>query len=445
MKNQWHKSDWRNLPILQQPTYPDIDTYNQALQQLEKLPPLVFAGEVRRLRKRLKDVALGKAFLLQGGDCAECFAEFNADSIRDTLRVLLQMALVLTYGARKPIVKIGRIAGQFAKPRSDNFETQDGVKLPSYRGDNVNGINFNAADRIPDPQRLLTAYYQSAVTMNLLRAFSTGGFADLHKIHRLNLDFIAEHEKQEFFDISSQIKHALDFISACGFTHTAPELRETEVYTSHEALLLGYEEALTRQDSLTGKWYDCSAHMVWIGERTRDPNHAHVRFLSGVHNPIGVKISTKTTQSDVLRLCDTLNPQNVPGRLTFITRMGNGNIPKYLPTLLRAIEREQRRVIWCCDPMHGNTEKLSNGYKTRRFDAILGEVRDFFHTHREEGTYPGGIHLEMTGADVTECLGGLQNIPEERVSDRYHTRCDPRLNATQVLELAHQLAENLNN
>jgi 3-deoxy-7-phosphoheptulonate synthase len=393
----------------------------------------------------LAEVAEGRSFLLQGGDCAEAFAEFHPDHIRDTFRVLLQMAVVLTYGAAMPIVKVGRMAGQFAKPRSSDMEAQDGVELPSYRGDIINGIDFDAASREADPQRMYEAYAQAAATLNLLRALAQGGYADLHQVHRWNLGFVADSAQGERYqDLADRIGEALSFMEACGLAaDRVPQLQQTSFYTSHEALLLGYEEALTRIDSTSGDWYDCSAHMLWIGDRTRDPDEAHVEFLSGVGNPIGVKVGPSLDGDGLMRLIDKLDPDNEAGRLTLIARMGSDKVSQMLPPLVRRVASEGRKVVWSCDPMHGNTIKSSSGYKTRPFDRILAEVRGFFAVHEGEGTYAGGVHFEMTGRDVTECIGGAQAITDEGLSDRYHTHCDPRLNASQSLELAFLIAEEL--
>ena len=445
MPGTWNPGRWRGLPIRQQPTWPDAAALGSVEERLRRTPPLVFAGEARRLRGRLARVCEGKAFLLQGGDCAESFAEFHPDTVRDTFRVLLQMAVVLTYGAKLPVVKVGRLAGQFAKPRSSDTETVGETTLPAYRGDMVNGMAFDDAARRPDPERLLQAYGQSAATLNLLRALAQGGYADLHAVHRWNLGFVAESTQGARYEaLANQIGETLDFMAACGLTEeTSPQIRETEFYTSHEALLLQYEEALTRIDSTTGGWYDCSAHMLWIGDRTRQADGAHVDFLSGVGNPLAIKAGPSLEPDDLLALIDRLDPQNEPGRLTVIARMGHEAVGAKLPPLVRAVRREGRQVVWACDPMHGNTIKSSNGYKTRVFDQVLAEVRGFFAVHRAEGTHPGGVHFEMTGQDVTECLGGAQAISEEDLSDRYHTHCDPRLNASQALELAFLIAEQL--
>ncbi|MBM3484500.1 MAG: 3-deoxy-7-phosphoheptulonate synthase class II [Alphaproteobacteria bacterium] len=446
MAREWNPESWRGLPILQQPTWPDRAALGRVEAQLKRFPPLVFAGEARNLKARLAQVCDGKAFLLQGGDCAESFAEFHPDNIRDMFRVLLQMAVVLTYGAKRPIVKVGRLAGQFSKPRSGDTETINSVTLPAYRGDMVNGIEFTAEARTPDPQRLAQAYNQSAATLNLIRAFAQGGFADLHRVHRWNLGFVSKSAQgTRYEDLANRLTETLDFMAACGLTsETTPQLRETEFYTSHEALILEYEQALTRIDSTSGDWYDCSAHMLWIGDRTRQPGGAHVEFLRGVKNPIGLKAGPSLPPDELIRLIDTLNPENEPGRLVIIARMGAEKVEAGLPPLVRAVTREGRNVVWACDPMHGNTIKSSNGYKTRPVDRILAEVRGFFAVHRGLGTHPGGVHFEMTGQDVTECLGGAQAITEENLSDRYHTHCDPRLNAQQALELAFLIAEQLN-
>ncbi|MGY9006226.1 MAG: class II 3-deoxy-7-phosphoheptulonate synthase [Alphaproteobacteria bacterium] len=445
MAAKWTPSSWRDKPILQQPQWPDQGKLEAVEDKLASYPPLVFAGEARRLTEQLGRVAEGKAFLLQGGDCAESFAEFHPDNIRDTFRVLLQMAVALTYGASCPVVKVGRMAGQFAKPRSDDFETIDGVTLPSYRGDMVNAMEFNEASRRPDPDRLIQAYCQSASTLNLLRAFAQGGYADLHRVHRWNLGFVENSsEGQKYQELADRIDDTLGFMEACGLTsETAPQIRETDFYTSHEALLLGYEQALTRIDSLTGEWYDCSAHMLWIGDRTRQADNAQVEFLRGVHNPLGMKAGPTMEPDDLLHLMDTLNPENIAGRITIIARMGSDQVETRLPKLVRAIKAEGRKVVWACDPMHANTVKSSSGYKTRHVDSILEEVTGFFNVHAAEGTHAGGVHFEMTGQDVTECVGGAQAIPESGLGERYHTHCDPRLNASQALELAFVIAEML--
>jgi 3-deoxy-7-phosphoheptulonate synthase len=405
----------------------------------------VFAGEARELQERLANVASAKAFLLQGGDCAETFSAFSADQIRDKLKVLLQMAVVLTYGAQLPVVKVGRIAGQFAKPRSAAVEIVDGMRLPSYRGDGVNDVEFTAEARMPDPSRLVRCYHQAAATLNLLRAFTRGGFADLRQVHAWNQEFVAiSPQGQRYAVIADEITRALRFIAACGVdVEHDPIFHMVDFWTSHEALLLGYEQALTRKDSLTGRWYDCSAHMLWIGERTRDPDGAHVHFLSGVANPVGVKLGPSTTVDEAVALAARLNPLNIPGRLTFITRMGAKRIGDVLPFLVRGIRDRGLAVVWSCDPMHGNTFTTADGYKTRRFADVLAEIRSFFAVHHAEGTVPGGVHIELTGDDVTECLGGAQEIVDAHLAQRYETACDPRLNNQQSLELAFQLAEML--
>ncbi|WP_420561376.1 class II 3-deoxy-7-phosphoheptulonate synthase [Tepidicaulis sp.] len=445
MAEKWTPESWRSKPIKQVPTYPDAEAVKAVEAALRNYPPLVFAGEARSLKAELAEVCEGRAFLLQGGDCAESFAEFHPDNIRDTFRVLLQMAVVLTFAASSPVVKVGRIAGQFAKPRSSDTETIDGVELPSYRGDIINGMEFTKAARVPDPQRQLQAYSQAAATLNLIRAFAKGGYADLHHVHRWTLGFVSDSpEGARYEELATRISEALDFMRACGIDgDTAPQMRETEFYTSHEALLLGYEQAMTRIDSTTGEWYDTSAHMLWIGDRTRQADHAHVEFCRGVKNPIGMKCGPSMEADDLLRLIDALNPENEPGRLTLIARFGAGNVEKHLPGLIRAVEKEGRKVVWSCDPMHGNTVKASNGFKTRPVDRVLAEVQEFMAVHRAEGTHAGGVHFEMTGRDVTECIGGAQAITEGDLSSRYHTHCDPRLNANQALELAFLIAEGL--
>ncbi len=441
----WSPESWRTKPIQQFPDYPDQAALSAAEERLRRYPPLVFAGEARRLTAGLARVAEGKAFLLQGGDCAESFAEFSANNIRDMFRVLLQMAVVLTYGAGLPVVKLGRMAGQFAKPRSAPTEKIGDVELPAYRGDIINGFEFEKAVRQPDPERMVQAYNQSAATLNLLRAFAQGGYADLHQVHRWTLGFVASSPAGErYVDLANRLDETLAFMAACGLTsETTPQIAETDFFTSHEALLLPYEQSMTRVDSTTGEWYDCSAHMLWIGDRTRQLDGAHVEFLRGVRNPLGFKAGPSLTVDDFNRLLDTLNPDNVPGRITVISRMGAGNVAGKLPGLVRAAQREGRSLVWACDPMHGNTIKSANGYKTRRFDQILSEVHDFFGVHRAEGTHAGGVHFEMTGQEVTECVGGAQAITEEGLADRYHTHCDPRLNASQALELAFLIAEHL--
>ena len=445
MSGEWTPGAWRSKPIRQVPEYPDQAALAEAEGRLRGYPPLVFAGEARRLRAQLAQVAEGKAFLLQGGDCAESFAEFHPDNIRDTFRVILQMAVVLTFGGGCPVVKVGRLAGQFAKPRSADFETVDGVELPSYRGDMINDMPFDDDARAPDPRRMVRAYNQAAATLNLLRAFAQGGYADLHQVHKWNLDFVsAGPEAARYADLADRIDETLRFMAACGLTsETVPQIRETDLYTSHEALLLGYEEAMTRVDSTTGDWYDTSAHLLWIGDRTRQLDGAHVEFLRGVSNPVGLKVGPSSETDDLKRLIDRLNPDDVPGRITLYSRMGADQVAELLPPLVRAVKDEGRSVVWACDPMHGNTIKARNGYKTRRCEAILSEVRDFFDIHRAEGTHAGGIHVELTGQNVTECIGGAHAVTEANLGDRYHTHCDPRMNASQSLELAFQVAEAL--
>ncbi|GGZ95514.1 3-deoxy-7-phosphoheptulonate synthase class II [Ignatzschineria ureiclastica] len=443
MTQIWTPSSWRDFPAVQLPTYKDQASLKSVEERLRKAPPLVFAGEARSLKAQLAQAVNGQAFLLQGGDCAESFADFSSDNIRDTFRVLLQMAVTLTFAASSPVIKVGRIAGQFAKPRSSDSETIDGVTLPSYRGDVINGIEFTAEAREPDPERLWRAYAQSGLTLNLLRAFAKGGYADLHRVQRWTMSFVDNSPQAErYIDLATRIQDALKFMQACGVDPNNAIIRETEYFTSHEMLLLPYEEAMTRTDSTTGDWYNTSAHMLWIGERTRQLDGAHVHFAKGISNPIGVKVSQKMEEDELIRLIDALNPHNEPGRLTLITRMGAENILDHLPRLLRAVKREGKNVVWSCDPMHGNTI-TENRYKTRPFDRILAEVINFFDAHNAEGTYAGGVHFEMTGTDVTECLGGGQNITSKDLENRYHTHCDPRLNAQQSLELAFQISSKL--
>jgi len=444
MTKGWLKSDWRARPRNQMPDYPDQGALKAAEAQLSKYPPLVFAGEARRLRKHLALASEGRAFLLQGGDCAESFAEFSADNIRDTFRVMLQMAVVLTYAAKVPVIKVGRMAGQFAKPRSAPTEIIGGVEYPSYRGDIINGFDATPLARTPDPARMLQAYTQAAASLNLLRAFSTGGFADIHRVHAWTPSF-AEHDKADRYrEVSNRISDALDFMNAAGVNgETSHSLSTVEFYTSHEALLLEYEEALCRIDSITGQPVAGSGHMIWSGDRTRQPDGAHVEFARGVLNPIGLKCGPSTTAEDLKVLMAKLNPENEAGRLTLIARFGAGKVGENLPRLIRAVREEGARVVWSCDPMHGNTIKAASGYKTRPFNAVLSEVREFFAVHKAEGTIPGGVHFEMTGKDVTECTGGLRAVKDEDLSDRYHTACDPRLNASQSLELAFLVAEEL--
>ncbi|MCB9958174.1 MAG: 3-deoxy-7-phosphoheptulonate synthase class II [Rhodospirillaceae bacterium] len=445
MAQRWTPESWRSLPAQQLPTYADTAALGQVERTLKRFPPLVFAGESRSLKAHLARVANGEAFLLQGGDCAESFAEFHPDKIRDTFRVLLQMAVVLTFGGSLPVVKVGRMAGQFAKPRSADMETIDGVSLPSYRGDIVNGFEFEAEQRRPQPDRMVQAYNQAAATLNLLRAFAQGGYADLQKVHSWNLGFVARSPQGERYeDMANRIDEAVQFMAACGVTgKTVTAMRETEFFTAHEALLLPFEEALTRVDSTSGDWYDVSAHFLWIGDRTRQLDGAHVEFARGIKNPVGLKCGPSLDGDDLIRLIDRLNPENEAGRMTLIIRMGSDKVADLLPPLVRRVQAEGRTVAWACDPMHGNTVKSSSGFKTRPFERILAEVQGFFEVHRAEGTYPGGVHFELTGEDVTECTGGAQAISEHTLSQRYHTACDPRLNAAQALELAFLIAENL--
>ncbi|MCW8886871.1 MAG: 3-deoxy-7-phosphoheptulonate synthase class II [Motiliproteus sp.] len=442
----WTPDSWRSKPILQQPNYPELSKVADVEAMLANRPPLVFAGEVRSLRKQLAEATEGRAFLLQGGDCAESFAEFHPDKIRDTFKVMLQMAVVLTYAGGCPVVKVGRMAGQFAKPRSADTETIDGQELPSYRGDIVNDIAFEEQAREPDPTRLLDAYNQAVATQNLLRAFAQGGLADLHQVHKWNLDFVAQSPlRDKYQHLSEQLDQTLTFMDACGISSVnTPQIRETNLYTSHEALLLNYEQALTREDSIgNGNWYDCSAHMLWIGDRTRQLDGAHIEFLRGVRNPVGVKVGPTMDSDELIKLIDILNPNNEPGRLNLISRMGAEKVTELLPPLVRKVAAEGRNVLWSCDPMHGNTIKASSGYKTRAVDSILQEMKGFFEVHKTEGTIAGGVHFEMTGQNVTECIGGAYQITEANLGDRYHTHCDPRLNADQSLELAFLIADTL--
>ena len=446
MVQNWTPDGWKSFEARHLPRYEDSAGLEAAEHTLSSYPPLVFAGEARALKAELAEVARGNGFLLQGGDCAESFAEFHPNNIRDTFRVLLQMAAVMIFASKQPVVKVGRMAGQFAKPRSAPTETQDGVELPSYLGDIINGIEFDPAMRQNDPQRMLRAYGQSAATLNLLRAFAGGGYANLRQVHRWTLDFMGRSPwADRFRDVADRIGEALDFMEACGIDpEQAPQLKSATFYTSHEALLLPYEQALTRQDSLTGDWYDTSAHMLWIGDRTRFEGSAHVEFLRGVGNPIGMKCGPSLEPDALLRMLDILNPAREPGRMTLISRFGHDKVEAGLPRLVRAVKREGHPVVWSCDPMHGNVIKSESGYKTRPFDRILSEAKGFFAVHRAEGTHAGGVHIEMTGQDVTECTGGAVAITDERLADRYHTHCDPRLNAAQSLELAFLLAEMLN-
>ncbi len=433
------------MPLLQLPEYPDQETLHRVEQQLATMPPLVFAGEVNELRNRLAEATEGRAFLLQGGDCAESFLEFSANNIRDTFKVMMQMAVVLTFGAACPVIKVGRLAGQFAKPRTSGTETINGVELPIYRGDIINGTEFTPAARNPDPERMLQAYHQAAATLNLLRAFAQGGLASLEQVHAWNLDFVANGpQTDQYRYMADRIDESLDFMRACGIcAEHSSTIRETAFYTSHEALLLPYEQALTRRDSLSGDWYDCSAHMLWVGDRTRQVDGGHVEFVRGIQNPIGLKAGPTLPPDDLIRLIDLINPENMPGKLNIIVRMGADNVEKGLPPLLKAVQREGRNVLWSCDPMHGNTYKAGNGYKTREVSKILSEVEQFFAAHRAEGTYAGGVHFEMTGQNVTECVGGARAVTEDHLGNRYHTHCDPRLNADQALELAFLIANTL--
>ncbi len=441
---EWHKSDWRKKPRVQMPDYTDAEALKAVEARLSQFPPLVFAGEARRLKRQLGAAARGEAFLLQGGDCAEAFEQFSADAIRDTFKVMLQMAMVLTYGAKVPVIKVGRMAGQFAKPRSAPTETVEGVELPSYRGDIINELAFTPEARIPDPAKMLQAYTQAAATLNLLRAFSTGGYADVHQVHQWTLGFTESEKAERYRDLANRITDTLDFMKAAGIdSDQSPTLQTVDFYTSHEGLLLEYEEALTRLDSTSGKWLAGSGHMLWIGDRTRQPDGAHVEFCRGVLNPIGLKCGPTMEADDLKRLLARLNPENEAGRLTLIARFGAGKVGEHLPRLIRTVREEGANVVWVCDPMHGNTIKSGSGYKTRPFDSVLREVQEFFAVHRAEGTIPGGVHFEMTGQDVTECTGGMRAVSEENLSDRYHTACDPRLNASQSLELAFLVAEEL--
>ena len=447
MGKSWTPDSWKILPAEQQPDWEKSEAYSKVISEISGYPPLVFAGEVRALKQQLGDAAQGNGFLIQGGDCAETFDDFRADSIRDKLKIILQMSVVLTYGASCNVVKLGRIAGQFAKPRSANTETRDGIELPSYRGDAVNDINFNEDSRKQNPKRLLRTYNQSAATLNLLRAFTTGGFADLNKVHVWNQEFIAQSPQgKRYEEIANSIDDALIFMKAVGInSDNTSALKLAEFFTSHEALLLGYEHALTRQDSLTGKWYNCSAHFLWIGDRTRQPNGAHVEFLSGVDNPIGIKVGPTINEEELITLCEKLNPENEWGKLTLISRMGADTVRSKLPPLIKTIKESGQKVLWVCDPMHGNTYKTDNGYKTRHFDTILEELEHFFAIHRAEETIPGGVHFELTGDNVTECLGGAREISDSDLNSRYETACDLRLNNEQSLELAFLVTDLLRN
>ncbi len=441
----WNPNTWRNYPVVQMPKYINRKSLSSVEAKLSLKPPLVFAGEVQALKKSLHLVEKREAFILQGGDCAESFSQFSANGIRDTFKVLLQMAVILTFGASMPIIKIGRIAGQFAKPRSSDIEVLNGVELPSYRGDMINDMEFNKSSREPDPQRLIEGYEQSAATLNLIRAFAQGGMADLAKVHEWTLGFLADtSETAKYQEVADRISESLNFMRACGLTSdTASQLRETEFYTSHEALLLNYEEALTREDTITAEkgWYSTSAHLLWVGDRTRQHDHGHIEFLSGIQNPIGIKCGPSLDPDDLVRLIEKINPENDTGKVVLICRMGSEKVSEHLPKLVKKIQSEGKNVIWCCDPMHGNTIKASNGYKTRKVSQILNEVNNFFNVHKAEGSYPGGVHFEMTGSNVTECLGGANEIKESDLGSRYHTHCDPRLNGSQSLELAFLISD----
>ncbi|MCJ8328123.1 MAG: 3-deoxy-7-phosphoheptulonate synthase class II [Campylobacterales bacterium] len=444
--NNWEKGSWRDFPIKQQPQYQDLELLKKVEEELSSYPPLIFAGEARSLREKLAEVEQGKAFLLQGGDCAESFDAFNANNIKDLFKVMMQMAVVLTFSGGCPVVKVGRIAGQFAKPRSSDYEDINGISLPSYRGDIVNAIDFTKEARLPNPKKLIKAYNQSSATLNLLRAFSRGGMADLNQVHSWNLDFIKGNTLGvKYEELAQKISETLEFMKACGITSAnTPQLNETTIFTSHEALLLNYEESLTRQDSLTGDWYDCSAHMLWIGDRTRELSGAHIEYFKGIQNPIGCKVGPTMQEDELIKLINTLNPNNEQGRLNLIVRMGVNKVADIYPKLLKRVKDEGLNVLWSCDPMHGNTIKADNGYKTRDFDSILSEVKQFFQIHKSEGTVAGGIHLEMTGQNVTECTGSQSAaITQEGLKSRYHTQCDPRLNADQALELSFMIAETL--
>ena len=444
MKN-WKNNSWRKYPVKHIPEYPDKKELDQVLSKIKNFPPLVFAGETRHLKQQLAEVVDGKAFLLQGGDCAESFAEFHPDNIRDTFKLMLQMSLVLTYSASLPVVKLGRIAGQFSKPRSSPVEIKDGVELPSYLGDNINGIEFNEKSRVPDPKRLFKAYSQSASTLNLIRAFSHGGFADLKKVHTWNLGFIKKSpETKRFKELEDQIANALDFMDACGINSDFNRrLKTVNFWTSHEALHLPFEESMTRTDSTTGENHDTSAHFVWIGDRTRQLDGGHVEFCRGIENPVGIKCGPTLKAEDLINLCNKINPKNEKGKITLISRFGHENVSKHLPKLIRAIKKEGINVIWSCDPCHGNTIKATTGFKTRPFNSVLSEVKKVFACHQSEGSYAGGLHIELTGQNVTECTGGAQKISDKDLSSRYHTHCDPRLNANQALELAFLISDEI--
>ncbi|OKY76144.1 MAG: 3-deoxy-7-phosphoheptulonate synthase [Desulfobulbaceae bacterium DB1] len=439
---EWTKSSWQNFTALQQPKWPDRQAYQEAIDTISKLPPLVFAGEIRELKKQLADAVEGKAFLLQGGDCAEDFNKCTAPGIRETLKVILQMAVILSYAGGKPVIKVGRMAGQYAKPRSADTEMVNGKEIASYRGDMVNSPDPDEAARRPDPQRMVKGYYLAAATMNITRAFTRGGYAALQRVNSWNNEFVkASPMGRSYERLARNINQALHFMEVIGLDTDIPQLNQASFFVSHEALLLGYEEALTRQDSITGQWYDCSAHMVWIGDRTRQLDGAHVEFLRGVLNPIGMKIGPKHDVEEVKKLIRKLNPENEAGRMTLITRFGAKDVDKYLPPLIRAIKNEGFKVVWSCDPMHGNTYTAESGHKTRNFNEILQELQCFFEIHWAEGSIPGGVHFELTGDNVTECTGGGRNILDHQLQQNYQTNCDPRLNAEQSLELAFQIAE----
>ena len=443
MTSNWQPNSWRNKPARHIPTYSNNEELNSAKEKLSNFPPLVFAGESRNLLKQLEEVSKGRAFLLQGGDCAESFSDFHPNNIRDLFKVMLQMAVVLTFGASCPVVKVGRMAGQFAKPRSQDTEIINNVELESYKGDIINGIDFDKTSRTPNPERLIQAYNQSAATLNLLRAFAQGGFANLKQIHQWNLSFVEDSQsKKKFEEMANTIDECLTFMEACGINdQNVRQMKETDFYTSHEALLLPYEESLTRIDSTTGQWYDVSAHMLWVGDRTRQLDGAHIEFVRGIQNPIGLKVGPTTDIVELLKIIEVINPDNIAGRISLICRMGADKITTLLPNIISQVKKDEKNVVWVCDPMHGNTVKASSGYKTRPLINIISEIEKFFKIHQNEGTYPGGIHLEMTGQDVTECIGGMQEITEDDLKSRYHTYCDPRLNASQSLEVAFLLSE----
>ncbi len=445
MSQNWKVNSWRNLPIKQQPIYENQDLLKQTEQQLKNFPPLVSFDEIEKLKSELALVSEGKAFLLQGGDCAESFAEFSHDNLKNFFRTVMQMTIALMHGLDKPIVKVGRIAGQYAKPRSDNSETIDGVTMPSYRGDIVNKIDFEKDARVADPKRLIESYFYSAASLNYLRSLALGGYGNLEKINKWNEEFAHSLVSKENTEkVIEEVNKNLRFMKACGLDSSSlPQLTTASFFTSHEALLLNYEEAFTRENKDNKKFYDLSAHMLWIGDRTRTPNEAHVEFMRGINNPIAFKVGPSITKDDLLNLLEILNPENEAGRITLISRMGAGKVEQTLPPLVEAVKKSGKKVIWSCDPMHGNTIKSSNGYKTRKFDDILGEIKAFFKVHKELGTYAGGVHFEMTGQDVTECLGGNQQITELNLQDRYHTHCDPRLNSSQSVELAFMIAQDL--